>query len=62
MYKIYKSEKEIKHHTDAIKTVETDGRTYIKISCTNGYIKVLELQAEGKRKMKTDEFLRGNKI
>lgn len=62
MYKIYKSEKEEKCIAEAISTVITDDKTFVKIACNNGYINILELQAEGKRKMKTTEFLRGNKI
>lgn len=39
--------------------VISDGRTYIKIGCADGYISIKELQMAGKKRMKTDEFLRG---
>ena len=40
----------------------TDGKTYLRYVCTNGYIDVLELQLEGKKKMMVDEFLRGYRV
>ena len=38
---------------------ETDGKTFLKFACANGYIDVKELQLEGKKKMTVEEFLRG---
>jgi methionyl-tRNA formyltransferase len=32
------------------------------ITCTDGYLEILELQLEGKKRMTASEFLRGNKI
>lgn len=40
----------------------TDQKNYLYVKTLDGYIKINELQPEGKRRMKTDEFLRGNKI
>lgn len=40
----------------------TDQKTYLYVKTLDGYIKINELQPEGKRRMKTEEFLRGNKI
>ncbi|RLD91066.1 MAG: methionyl-tRNA formyltransferase [Bacteroidetes bacterium] len=39
--------------------VETDNKTFIKIYCNDGFVQVLELQMAGKRKMTTEELLRG---
>lgn len=39
---------------------DTDGKTYLRIACADGYVRVEELQLEGKKRMSTDEFLRGN--
>lgn len=39
----------------------TDGKTSLLFRCGDGWLAVKELQLEGKRKMKTDEFLRGYK-
>ncbi len=38
---------------------ETDKKTYLRFACTDGYISIKELQLEGKKKMKIEEFLRG---
>ena len=38
---------------------ETDRKTFMRFACSNGYINILELQLEGKKKMKIGEFLRG---
>ncbi|MFI5156301.1 MAG: methionyl-tRNA formyltransferase [Chitinophagales bacterium] len=38
---------------------ETDGKTYFKFSCTDGYVFCREVQLEGKKKMQIEEFLRG---
>ena len=40
-------------------TYETDGKTYLRFACADGYLLVKELQLEGKKKMGVEEFLRG---
>jgi methionyl-tRNA formyltransferase len=57
--KIYASKKEIVIPSIPPGTADTNGKTYLKFACPDGYIHVLELQLEGKKKMKIDEFLRG---
>ena len=59
MLKIYKARKEalIPTHTEG--EYETDGKTFLKFACTNGYLYLLEIQLEGKKKMGIEEFLRG---
>ncbi|MES3017211.1 MAG: methionyl-tRNA formyltransferase [Bacteroidota bacterium] len=42
--------------------VITDNKTFLKFACTDGFISVLELQLEGKKRMKVDEFLRGIRL
>ncbi len=37
----------------------TDGKLNLQFRCADGWISVVELQQEGKRKMKIEEFLRG---
>lgn len=44
---------------DSAGAYETDGKTFLKFACSNGYIHVLELQLEGKKKIGVEEFLRG---
>lgn len=38
---------------------ETDNKTFLRFACKDGSIDVLELQLEGKKRMLTEEFLRG---
>lgn len=40
----------------------SDGKNFLKISALNGYVQVLELQLEGKKRMGVQEFLRGYRI
>ncbi len=60
--KIYRSSKEETAHSHEPGNVFTDGKTYLKFSCTDGYLHVLDLQLEGKKRMKTDDFLRGYRV
>ena len=57
--KIYKSEKKITALKTTAGNYETDGKTFLKFACTNGYVEVKELQLEGKKKMTVEDFLRG---
>jgi methionyl-tRNA formyltransferase len=38
---------------------DTDGKTYLRFAAADGWIRVTELQLEGKKKMGVEEFLRG---
>ncbi len=40
----------------------TDNKTFIKISCADGYIQLLDIQLEGKKRMGVVDFLRGVKL
>ncbi len=57
--KICKANKEIKEVSVAPGHFETDQKTFLRVACTNGYISITELQLEGKKKMLTEDFLRG---
>lgn len=46
------------HDLDTGKLI-TDNKTYIKISCKDGFVDVFTMQAAGKKRMKTQDFLRG---
>jgi methionyl-tRNA formyltransferase len=43
----------------AIGNYETDGKTYLRFAAADGFIRVTELQLEGKKKMPVGDFLRG---
>ena len=57
--KIFITEKEPASPTSKLGEYETDGKTFLKFAGTNGYIYLKEIQLEGKKKMKIEEFLRG---
>lgn len=40
----------------------TDGKTYLKFATKDGFIKVTDVQFEGKKRMFIDEFLRGMRL
>lgn len=37
----------------------SDGKKYLHVGCGNGSLKITDLQAAGKKRMKTEDFLRG---
>ncbi|MBW0176491.1 MAG: methionyl-tRNA formyltransferase [Sediminibacterium sp.] len=57
--KIYSSKKEYNIVKDQPGTMHTDGKTYLRFTCTDGYIYVLNMQLEGKKRMAVEDFLRG---
>jgi methionyl-tRNA formyltransferase len=56
--KIYKASKELSS-TSKAGEYKTDKKTNLQFACTDGYINILELQLEGKKKMNVEDFLRG---
>ncbi len=40
-------------------TYETDGKTFLRFACADGFIRIQELQLEGKKRMAIEDFLRG---
>ncbi len=61
MLKIYSSRKEHTQPTHSIGETVSDGKTFLKFACADGYIHVLNMQLEGKKKMMVEDFLRGYK-
>lgn len=59
MLKIFKAKKETEFPQKTEGSYETDGKTFLKFACTNGYLYLLEVQMEGKKKMSIEDFLRG---
>lgn len=60
--KIYSSELEETNHSSNHGTVMSDGKAFMKVACSNGYIYIKELQMAGKKRMSIEEFLRGFKM
>ncbi|MGL6269539.1 MAG: methionyl-tRNA formyltransferase [Chitinophagaceae bacterium] len=62
MFKIYRSEIEYASKHEETGSIKSDGKTFLKFACKDGYLIVKELQMEGKKKMPAEDFLRGYKI
>ncbi|MNE25664.1 Methionyl-tRNA formyltransferase [compost metagenome] len=60
--KLFTIEKEIVQHNEMPGKVLSDGKKFLKFTTQDGYINVLELQLQGKKRMKVDEFLRGYRL
>ncbi len=57
--KIIRGKREFKAHDYKPGTLVTDNKSYLKIACQDGFLKIDRLQLAGKRRMDTEEFLRG---
>lgn len=60
--KIYQAKPIVEMHNETAGSFVTDQKTYLHIATADGWIDVLELQMEGKKRMGVQEFLRGNKV
>ncbi|TCC89483.1 methionyl-tRNA formyltransferase [Pedobacter frigiditerrae] len=60
--KIFKAEPEDKEPAISAGAFLTDGKTYLKFATKDGFIKVTDVQFEGKKRMLIDEFLRGMRL
>ncbi len=61
-FKIFESQPEIVKNANEPGKIVSDGKSFLKIGCKNGYLSIVSLQLEGKRRINTVEFLRGFKI
>lgn len=59
--KIYEATKELSSNAGTIGNICTDGKTYLKVKTSDGYINIQTLQLSGKKKMAVSDFLRGFK-
>ena len=59
MLKIFRAEKEKADTIPAPGTVLTDYKTYLKYSATDGWLSLVDIQLEGKKRMPVTEFLKG---
>ncbi|MFZ0282436.1 MAG: methionyl-tRNA formyltransferase, partial [Bacteroidales bacterium] len=60
--KIFESQPEAVSHSYKPGQIISDGKNFIKVACEGGFVKVLNLQLEGKSRMNCEEFLRGFRI
>lgn len=59
--KVYQAEKHPASHNQAVGTILTDAKSYIDIVVEDGYIRLVDLQLAGKKRMGVKDFLNGNK-
>ena len=57
--KIYQGTKEKTTPTHSPGNFTTDGKSYLKFACSNGYIHATDIQLEGKKRIVIADFLRG---
>jgi methionyl-tRNA formyltransferase len=57
--KVYKCKKEHTSHTRQPGEFTTDNKTFLKFSCNDGFIHVTNIQLEGKKRIRIEDFLRG---
>ena len=59
MLKIYETKKIFAEHQLPVGSIETDGKNYLHVATSDGFIDVLTLQLAGKKRMDVKDFLRG---
>ena len=60
--KIFETQKEFTNQTLAIGTMDTDGKTYLRIAVEDGFVNLLSIQVAGKKRMPVSDFLRGYRV
>ena len=59
LFKISLAESEIAQHSIRIGNVISDNKSFIKVAVIDGFIKLVEVQIAGRKKMNVEDFLRG---
>jgi methionyl-tRNA formyltransferase len=59
LIKVFKAKAEMADHQHVPGDCLSDGKTFLKIACSDGYLQLLEVQMEGKKRMDITTFLRG---
>jgi methionyl-tRNA formyltransferase len=62
MLKIFHAEKDPSTPDHQPGSYDTDKKTYLRFATPDGYIRVTDIQLEGKKRMKIEDFLRGYKF
>lgn len=60
--KVFKAEIEAGQPEESPGYFKSDGKTYLKFAAQDGYLKLTDIQYEGKKRMQIDEFLRGMRL
>lgn len=58
-HKIYHTLRIIENHNAQLGSIDTDGKKYLRIACLDGWIEVLELQADKRKRLDIKSFLNG---
>lgn len=59
MVKVFSANFVANEHQKPVGSIDTDGKTFLRIACANGWIYLLEVQQESKKRMAIEAFLRG---
>lgn len=62
LLKIYKASYKVTDTQHTAGTYDTDGKSFLQFAAADGWVQVLELQLEGKKRMEVDAFLRGHRF
>ncbi len=62
LLKIFTARYEALPHTNTSGSLFTDNKSFLKVFCAGGALEIVDLQLQGKKRMKVPEFLRGFKI
>jgi methionyl-tRNA formyltransferase len=57
--KVYFAIQVDRNTNDTPGTIKSDGKTFVKVACKNGWLQITDLQIAGKKRMRADDFLRG---
>jgi methionyl-tRNA formyltransferase len=57
--KVFRTRKEKTLHDIKSPTLQTDGKTYLRVALPDGYLYLTEVQVSGKKRMAIADFLRG---
>ena len=62
LLKIYRASYTIADTQFAAGEYKTDGKSFLQFAATDGWVQIVELQLEGKKRMEVDAFLRGHRF
>ncbi|MBO5974175.1 MAG: methionyl-tRNA formyltransferase, partial [Paludibacteraceae bacterium] len=57
--KIFETEVENTSHQMPIKSIVTDGKSYLKVAVKDGFLNLKSIQLQGKKRMNISDFLMG---
>ncbi len=58
-FKLFSADKVMDNHTLPAGTIRSDNKSFLEVAVSDGFIRITDLQLQGKRRMQTGEFLNG---